>query len=145
MARKLYRTKKGITDLSMGLVIPNRKEKVYLDFTGGVLEPTFIPSTLIVEDPEIQKVIEKHPFMGTKYELAKEFKEISTASPKVEEKGEEKIGEAKVKKIGYVKNVQTAITHLIKNGADPDKLDTYEDVISVAKGMKIEFTQLKSE
>lgn len=147
MARKLYKTKSRVISLAFtGLVIPGKKDKVYLSFSGGVESP-FIPSTLIVEDTEVQKVLERHASFGIKFELAKTFKEpgpvkgvVDTAKPVVAEKAEKKF-----KKVGQVKNLQGAITYLIKLGADGENIDTLEDVLGVAKNMGIEFTQLKSD
>lgn len=147
MAKKLYCTKKPVISLGFGLVIPGRKEKTYLSFQGGLVEPQFIPSSIVVEDEKVQEALEATKQFGSKFELVKTFREetvvhgavpetiVETAPPVDEKKA--------VKRVGQVKTVQGAITTLIKQGADPDSLDTLEDVTRVAKEMNIEFPNLK--
>lgn len=162
MARKIYKTKSPVISLSFGLVIPDKKDKVYISFTGGIRFPTFVPSTLIVSDEKVQEALESTKQFGKKFEIAKVFKEepkqvINVAgatktqeAPVVEEtkpeptEPEEPV--VKVKKIPQVKTVNGAITNLItSHGADPDGLDTLEDVIRVAKEKNVLYPNLPTE
>ena len=143
MSRKIYSTTKGIISLSLGLVIPGEKEKVYVDFTGGKHEPTFTPSTLVVDDVNVQEALENTKQFKKKFVLTKAFKETKNA-PIAASKATPEAVKPKVTSVPQIKNVQSAITHLIKKGADPNGLDTAEDVKCVGKEMGIEFPNLKS-
>ncbi len=153
MARKLYRTKKDITSLLIQLVISPKADgkpavTEYVEFTGGIMSPSWKPSTFMTESSVIQDRLEKHPAFNLRFELAKTFednKEI--VIKKVETKSEEhKVVEAPkaAVKVPQVKTVSGAINKLINEGASPDGLDTYEDVLRVAKEMNVEFPNLKA-
>lgn len=152
MARKLYRTKKGITSLLIQLVISkvgSNPTTEYVEFTGGTISPNWKPSTFITDSDVIQERLEKHSFFGLKFELAKTFNDekAEAVAPKVQTKSEEHKIVDKPKsavKVPQVKTVSGAINKLINEGASPDGLDTYEDVLKVAKEMNIEFPNLKA-
>ena len=150
MARKLYKTNVGIVNLSIGPIESSTGKAEYVIFSGGIREPNFVPATVIVTDPKVQDVLEKCDWFNVKFVLAKAFKEepkAKTVIPKAKVVEEE---EAKpppppvitVIKVPQVKTVQGAITNLIRAGADPDGLDTLEDVERVSKKMNIEYPNI---
>ena len=120
---------------------------MYVDFSGGVLSPVYIPSTLVVEDEAVQKALEKTNQFGVKFEVAKTFGKTTEGGPDpvIEPKTPKNSGGTPIVKVPQITKVQSAITHLIKKGADPDSLDTADDVLRVSKDLGLEFPNLKTD
>lgn len=155
MTRKLYRTINKVVDFSIGPIKDSKGEDIYLSFSGGVISPTFHPSTLIVNDPKVQKVLENCDWFEKKFELAKTFKDTRKQVTNIDVPAEtgntdppittKVVDPPEPKKVGSIKTLTGAITYLVRNGVDPDGLDTYEDVMKASKKLNIVFTRLPKE
>ena len=135
MARKIYKTKRGILSYSTGLIVKGKK--VFVTFSGGVAFPRFIPSTHIEENEDVQNALEKSASFGNAFELAHTFKKAAPAVKTPEEKG--------LKKIHQVTNINQAITNLIKNGylGEVESLVDIDSIQSAAETIGVIYTKLK--
>jgi hypothetical protein len=138
MARKIYKTTKGIS-LSMRLILPGQKEKVSIDFKGGVTFPRFKPSYYETSDERIQTALEKTKFFNVKFVLDKEVKDARIVD--VATKKQDPVAD-NVKEYGQ-RTVQTAAAKLAELGANPETLNSLEDVLAVAKSLNVSFPALE--
>lgn len=149
MARKIYKTLNDITSYTTGLVMPDKKTKVYAYFEGGVTHPKFIPSTYSTSDKDVQKALENSANYGKKFTLAATVKDepkkkVESPAGSEDLKDQDMVDGPALRPFGNT-SVPTAITTLIKQGweGDADELVDVESVQAAGKTIGITFDKLK--